>query len=162
MHGQITVGKEPTTTTTTSTGTTSTGTGAGTSTGTTSAPSTVPAPLASLLVGGTSAVKLSAPRHGASAHGSLNVASAAAGGTLEVDLLARRGALAAGAAASVRVGQLLRYYVAAGPQSFTVKLSVRARRALRAHGRLAVTAKVTLTAPGGKALSLSRPLTLRR
>ena len=161
MTGTITVGPPGTTTTTTTTTTASTPTGTGTGTGSTPPPGTAPV---ALFVGGASAIKLAAPRHAAGVHGSLTIASAAAGGTLEIDLLARRGALAAaaGTAASVRVGQLVRTYISAGPQPFTVKLNSRAKRALHARGRLALTVRFTMTPPGGKPQTVSRAVTLRR
>lgn len=160
MKGTITVGPPGTTTTTTTT-TTPPATGTGTSGGSTPPPAPGTGPV-SLFVGGGSAIKLTAPRHATNVHGSVTIAPTAAGGTLEIDLLARRGALAARTAATVRVGQLLRYYVAAGPQSFTIKLSSRAKRALRAHGRLALTVRFTMTPPGGKPQAVTRALTVRR
>ena len=110
-------------------------------------------------------LRLTAPRHGASVRGSLRVPAGAAGGRLEVDLLAtpRSLSVAHGASvASVRVGRLLRAHVPAGSISFTVLASARARAALHAHGSLTLTLRVTLTPPAGAASSLSRRLTLRR
>jgi plastocyanin len=151
MSGRITVS---------ATGTTTSGpaptTGA-TNTGTT--PSGAPAPEAGGGSQGTatagsvlSAVELSA-RRGA-VHGSLTVSSAAAGGTLTIVLRARL------AGRTSVVGRLTRTYIDAGAQSWTVALDGRARRTLHRRHRLALAVKVTLTPPGGKAVTLSRALTL--
>lgn len=163
MRGTITVAPGGTTTTTTTTTSPGGTTGGGTGTSPYPLPGAgAPAGSVPLFVGGTNAVKLSAVRHGGGVRGALAVAPAGAGGTLQVDVLARRGALAAHSAATVRIGQLKRYYVAAGPQSFTIKLTAAARRALRRHGRLAVMVRVALIPPGAAAQTLTRALTLRR
>lgn len=164
MKGTITVGPEGTTTTTTTSGGGTTPPPPG-GTGTTPAPAVPPVgsgPPGALLVGGEGALKLSAPRHGSTVHGSIEVAPAGAGGTLEVDLLARSGALAARSSRQVRVGRVLLYYIAAGRRSFSVKLDARAQRSLRRRGRLALAVRIALTPPGGRAVTLSRALTLRR
>ncbi len=167
MKGTVTVSAAGTTTVSMTTTTTTPSTG---TTGSTPPPYGTPvggagtgtSGLASLLVGGTAAVKLSAPRHGSTVHGSLNLTPSGAGSTLEVDMLAQRASLAAHTAASVQVARIVRYYLAAGPVSFSVPLNARARRALRKHGHLAVTVRVALTPPGGTAMAIRRMLTLHR
>jgi plastocyanin len=148
--------------TTTGTGTTTTITGTTPPQGETQTGASGPPahPLTAL-----SALRLTAPRHGASIRGSLRVPAGSAGGRLEVDLLATSRSLnvAHGASAVIiRVGRLLRTHVPAGEIRFTIPASARARAALRAHGSLALTLRVTLTPPAGAAASLRRRLTLRR
>ena len=149
MSGTITVGTPPP----------PTGTGTGTTTTTTTSPggtgspgsggsTTPPAALTALRIG--------AVRHGTTVHGSLQVDSSAAGGTLVVVLSAKLGGH------RVQVGRLTRAYISAGAQSWSIKLSARARRALHAKGHLVLTAKVSLTPPGGTAVSLTRSLPLHR
>jgi plastocyanin len=167
MSGTITVGapgekegpKEPTPTTTTTTSTTpgpappgSPGSGGPAGTGASGGP--VAASAAAL-----AALHLSAPRHGAVLHGSLTIPAADAGGRLEVDLLAARSALAAG---GVRVGQLVRRGLTAGPLRFKLAPGARGLRALRRRGRLAVTVTLRLSPATGAGSAVSRRLTLRR
>ncbi|HEX4436263.1 MAG TPA: plastocyanin/azurin family copper-binding protein [Solirubrobacteraceae bacterium] len=151
MSGKITVGTPsstptptpPTSPTTGPTGTTSAPiTGAGDGTGTSPAAAAI------------SALKLGGVGHGGALHGSLQVSQTAAGGTLTIVLQARLGGH------RVQVGRLRRSQVSAGSQSWTITLSARARHALHAKGRLALTAKVLLTPPTGADVSLTRTLTL--
>jgi plastocyanin len=153
MSGTITVGA-PTTTTTAPTGSTGTGTTSSPtgSTPTDGGPGGTTTPASAVL----SALKLSSTHHGASVHGSLQVASAAAGGTLSVVLQAKLGGR------RVQVGRFTRAYLAAGAQSWSIALSARARRALHAKRHLAVLAKVSLTPPGGTAVTLTRTVALHR
>lgn len=162
MTGRIVVGSSAgsgpgTTTTTTGTGTTTTGTGTTPSSGEpqpgTSGTGHPPSAL--------SALRLSTPRHGASVKGTLKVP---AGGRLEIDLLATSRSLGVGhgTSPSVRVGRVLRSRIGAGEIHFTILASARARAALRAHGSLTLTLRVTLTPSSGATSSLSRRLTLRR
>jgi plastocyanin len=149
MSGKITVGT-PSPTPTTPTTPTSPTTGP---TGTTSPPTTGgggTSPGAAAI----SALKLGGAGHGGALHGSLQISQAAVGGTLTIVLQARLGGRRA------QVGRLRRSRVSAGPQSWTIPLSARARHALHAKGRLALTAKVLLTPPTGAAVSLTRTLTL--
>ncbi len=150
MRGSVVVsagGTTTTTTTPTTTGTTTTGTSTGTPNGGPGGSTGQPAPAA------LSAVKLAA-RHGGVVHGSLSVAQAAAGGTLTILLRARI------AGRNSVVGRLTRTYINAGSQSWTITLSAPARRVLRRKHHLAVSAKLTLTPPGGSPSTLSRALTL--
>jgi plastocyanin len=166
MSGSITVGAggappgEPPPTPTTTTTTTTTpppGTAPGGISGAPgSASGGAPAPGAPAAL---AALRLSAPRHGASVRGSLVVPAADAGGRLEVELFAARSALAAG---GVRVGQLERGSLAAGPLRFSLRPSARAQRALRRRGRLALTVLVRLAAPSGGAGEVSRRVPLHR
>jgi len=157
-------------TTGTTTGTTTTG---GTTTGSsnpyhepgsqTAEPTGAGTPLGSLLAGSEStAVKLGATQHSQSVHGSVDVAQAGAGGRLEVRLLASNASLAgAGHSSHVVVGRVVRSSLRAGTVSFTVTLDARARHALRAHRRLALSVKIVLAPAHGSAVTITRSVVLR-
>lgn len=96
-----------------------------------------------------------------SVRGSIELSQAAAGGRLEVDLVARRSALlGAGHRGTMRVGRLLRSYLRAGRASFAVPLKPPARRALRRHKRLALTVTVIVTPLEGEAVKLRRAVVI--
>jgi hypothetical protein len=169
--GEVTVTGTSSTGTTGTTGTTqSTPTGSSgsstTSSGSGSSQSGAPAggatPLGSLLVGSaSSACKLPSAQNGQTVHGSLDVSQAGAGGRLEVQLLATRASLAsAGRSSHVQVGRLVRSSVRAGRDTFTVPVNARARRALHAHGHLALTVKLLLSPAHGSAVTLTRIVVL--
>ena len=61
-----------------------------------------------------------------------------------------------------RVGRYLRRSAAAGPLVFSVGVDAKARKTLRAKGRLRLTVRVALTPPGGKALTRTTKVTLTR
>lgn len=139
-------------------GTTST-TGATGTTPTTTTTSTTPsASPESLLAGSLSqAVNVAKSQRGGSVKGTINLAKAAAGDRLEVDLLAQGASLAkAKHGARVRVGRYVRGSLSAGKLSFSVELSANARRAIKRHRRLALTVQIVLTPPGGEPLSITR------
>lgn len=100
-------------------------------------------------------------RRGASVAGSLDVSADAAGGRLEVDLLAKGTAIAKAGPAAVLVGRLIRGSVSAGKVSFAVKLNAKARSALKRHRSLKLTVKITLTPKGGRAASVTRVVVVR-
>jgi plastocyanin len=103
------------------------------------------------------ALRLARSQRGAAVRGSIALSQAAAGGRLEVDLLARRAALfGSGGAGKLRVGRLVRSSLRAGRVSFAVSLKRVARRALRRHRRLALTVRVTVVPPHGETLKLTR------
>jgi plastocyanin len=171
MTGRITVGSNGVTTTTMTMGST-TETQAGSTPGT---PGGAPGPgggastpgsglPGSLLVGSaSSALKLAATQHGHSVKGSVAVSPTGAGGTLEVQLLARSAALASvGHQRKVQVGRTVRSSLRAGTASFTVTLNARAKRALGLHGRLALTVKLVLTSAHGSSVTLTRAVVVRR
>jgi plastocyanin len=144
MSGTVTVSSNGTTTVSTTPPPT-------TPTSTTPAPGGEPpaAPLARVVV--------RPSQHGTAVRGALELAAAAAGARLEVDLIAPRASLArAGRRPAVRVGRLVRASVPAGQLPFAVKLDARARRALRHRHRLALTVKVLLTPPHGAPFLASR------
>jgi plastocyanin len=148
MTGTVTVNPNGTTTTTMTT----VPSVPSTPTGTTPSPK-VEAP-SSPLVG---APSLRASQHGTSVRGSLDISQAGAGARLEVDLLANSAALAkAKHSARVLVGRIARSSLAAGPQSFSVQLSAKARRALKRRHRLALTVKIVLTPPHGEPTTFTR------
>jgi len=115
-------------------------------------------PAGSLLAGSeAAALALAAAQHGRAVHGSVDVSPAAAGGRLQVQLFALAAALAgAGQASRVQVGSLVRSPLQAGTASFSVALDARARRALRRHGRLALSVKITLIAAHSSSLTITR------
>jgi hypothetical protein len=159
-----------TTTGTTTTGTTTTGSttpsygssgGSQTQSGGPSAPGGAPGSL--LIASGPAAVELGATRHGRAVHGALDLAPAAAGSRLEVELLATRASLAtAAASARVQVGRLARSSLPAGVSTFTVALNAAARHALRVHGRLALTVEIVLSPAHGAPLRIKRGVVVRR
>jgi hypothetical protein len=162
-----------TTSGTTSTGatTTTTGSSSGRSGSSTSSGSSTPAggsggagtALGSLLLGGESAaVRLASSQHGQSVRGSLELSQAAAGGRLEVQLLAPRASLAgAGRSARVQVGRLVRGPLRAGTLAYAVALDAKARRALRLHGHLALSVEIVLTPAHGSAATITRSVVIR-
>lgn len=168
----------PASTGTTTTGTTTTGT---TTTGTTTS-STTPSygpsggsqqprepsaasgtPGSLLIATGSAAVELGAIRNGRALRGSLDLAPAAAGSRLEVELLATRASLASVAgSARVQVGRLSRSSLPAGVSTFTVALNAAARHALHVHGRLALSVELVLSPAHGAPLRLERSVVVRR
>jgi hypothetical protein len=131
---------------------------------TTSGSSSGPAPLGSLFVGSaSSAVKLPSTQKGQSVHGSVDISQAAAGGKLEVQLLAPRASVASAghAARVVRVGRAVRSGLHAGATSFAVPLDAKARHALHAHRHLTLTVKLALTSAQGSTVTLTRTVTVR-
>jgi plastocyanin len=161
MTGTITVNPNGTTTTTTTSSSTTTTTTTSTQQGTSTTNAQSGSPLAGSLV---SALKLPALQHGSSVHGSIQVSQAGLGGRLEVALLAKRASLASPRhPAQVRVGRLVRTSLPAGTISFTVALSSKAKRALRAHHHLALSVKILLTsASGSAAVTITRGVVVRR
>jgi hypothetical protein len=61
-----------------------------------------------------------------------------------------------------RVGRFLRRSAAAGTLVFSVGIDAKARKTLRAKGRLRLTVRVALTPPGGNALTRTTKVTLTR
>jgi plastocyanin len=109
-----------------------------------------------------SSLKLTAPRHGSTVRGSLDVSQSGAGGRLEVALFASNASLTkARRPSKVRVGRLLRSSLKAGVVSFTVPLNARGKSALRRHRRLALTVRIVLTPASGAAATVTRSVVLR-
>jgi hypothetical protein len=169
---EIVVEAATTGTTTTGAGSGGSSTSGGTGTSTTSSGAGSPAaaggqgqakPPGSLLAGGvSSALTLGSAQHGQSMHGSIDVSQAAAGGRLEVELLARKASLAsAGHSAQVEVGHVVRSLTRAGRATFAVALDAKARRALRVRRRLALSVKIVLSPAHGLPLTITRSLLLR-
>jgi plastocyanin len=157
MTGRVTVGTPGTTPTYTSPPPTQPpGTGTTPPGSTTTGTSTTSPPVALLSA---SALKLSSGLHAHSVRGSLNVPGAAAGGKLEIDLLATRAVLArTGSRALTPVGRTVRSSLPAGVVAFKVALDRAALRALHKHHRLTLTIKIVLTPPGGAPARLQRTL----
>jgi hypothetical protein len=121
-------------------------------------------PAGSLLLGSaSSALTLGATQHGRSVRGSIDVSTAAAGGRLEVELLASGGALASSTRSAhvMQVGRLLRAPLTAGRVAFAIPLDARARRALRIRGRLALSVKIVLSPAHGTSVTLTRSVVVR-
>jgi plastocyanin len=105
---------------------------------------------------------LAAAQHGATVHGAVQIPTADAGARLEVELLAPRASLAKVKRSSgARVGRLVRAAAPAGKVSFTVALDAAAKRALRRHHKLALTARIVLTPAHGAAVTITRSVLLR-
>ena len=154
---------ESTPTSTTPTTTTSSTTPTGSSTPT-SVPGGSPSPLGSLFVGSAAtALKLPGAQHGSSVHGSVNVSQAGAGGSLEVQLLASRAALAsAGHAARAQVvGKVVRHSLRAGVATFTVSLDAAGRHALHTRGHLLLSVRLVLSSAQGATATLTRSVLIR-
>jgi plastocyanin len=99
--------------------------------------------------------------HGSVVRGSIGIGLPGAGGRLEVELLAKPAVFGARGSKPVVVGRFVRASASAGTLSFSVSLSAKAKAVLRRHGRLALSAKVTLKPSGGILARLMRTLTLR-
>ncbi|MGH2879167.1 MAG: hypothetical protein ACRDK4_06135 [Solirubrobacteraceae bacterium] len=100
---------------------------------------------------------------GSSVRGSLDIGLPGAGGRLEVDLLAKAAELGGHGSKPVVVGRFVRASAPGGTVSFAVSLrSAKATAALRRHGRLALSAKISLTPKEGAIVRLTRTLRLRR
>jgi plastocyanin len=113
--------------------------------------------------GAAKALGLSPVQRGDAVRGSLAVSAAGAGGSLEVDVLAKAASLAgARHAASVRVGKLERGSLTAGTVRFRVPLSARARHALTRRGRLSLAVEITLRPLGAGAAKIERGVVLRQ
>jgi len=106
------------------------------------------------------ALRLPRNQHGPAVRGSVIVSSAAAGGSLVIDLVARRASLGTPGQGTVRVGRLSRDLAGAGPLRFAVPLRPSARRALRRRGRLSLNVKTVVTPPGGPATTMNRRVEL--
>ena len=114
------------------------------------------APGSPLIASGPAPVELGAIRHGRALRGSLDLAPAAAGSRLEVELLATRASLASAAgSARVRVGRLTRSSLPAGVSTFTVALNAAARHALQA-ARAARAERRDRAEPGARSAAEAR------
>ncbi len=98
------------------------------------------------------ALRLSVPRHGATARGTLTVPAEDAGGSLRVTLRA----------GGAHLAELTRRELAAGTLRFSIAAGARGLRTLRRSGRLHVTMAVRLAPAAGTGASVIRRLTLRR
>jgi plastocyanin len=121
-----------------------------------------PAGTGSLLAGSPSeAVKLSAKQHGKTLRGSVALSAAAAGGRLEVDLLAKAASLGGSGKGQELAGRLVRSSLQAGTASFSVPLKARAREALRRHRRLALSVRILVTFAGAPSVVVTRSVLMR-
>jgi plastocyanin len=123
-----------------------------------SSPSSAKSPLAG---SASTAVKLPSSEHGSSVRGSVAISQAGAGGSLEVDLLAKSASLASGGHGTrVRVGKLVLSRLRAGKVTFSVPLNRRARGALRRHRQLALSARIVVQPMTASAVTVTRSLML--
>ncbi|MFZ1155173.1 MAG: plastocyanin/azurin family copper-binding protein [Solirubrobacteraceae bacterium] len=146
MTGTITVSPDGATTTTMTTNPTTTTPGG-------------PPPETEVLSGSplVGSPSLRSSQHGTSVHGSLDISKAGAGGRLEVELLTNSTSLGKTKHSTrISVGRFIRSSLPAGQQSFSVKLSAKAKRALNRHHRLALTVRIVLTPLHGKPTTLTR------
>ncbi len=94
--------------------------------------------------------------HRTTVRGSIGIGLTGAGGRLEIDLLAKPSALGARGSKPLVLGRFVRSSAVGGTLSFSITLSSRAKAALRRHGRLALSAKITLTPTQGAAVTITR------
>jgi len=162
MSGTITVSSTGTTTSTTINYPPPTTTGSTAAPGyPSSGPEQGPSGRSPLAGSASTAVKLSSSQHGSSVRGSVAISQAGAGGSLEVDLLAKSASLASGARATrARVGKLVLSRLRAGKVAFSVPLNGRARGALRRHRRLALSARIVIQPMTGSAVTVTRSVVL--
>jgi plastocyanin len=106
------------------------------------------------------APRLAKSQHGSIVRGSIAVSSTAVGGTLIVELEARRGALQGQGKALVRVGKLARSLSTSGPQPFAVPLAAQARRALKSKGHLSLSVKISVRPPSSARITMTRRIEL--
>lgn len=148
MTGTIVVNADGTTTTTTTTPTTTTPT---TTTPTTESPSGSPLAKRPLL---------RSKQSGGVVKGTLDISQAGAGNRLEIDVFARSALLAATTrSARTRVGHFVRGSVRVGALPFSVKLTAKARKAVKRHRQLALSVSIVLTSSNGKSLTVPRSVT---
>jgi plastocyanin len=159
MTARVSVGEAATTTTSTTPTSyppSGTGTGAYPPPGQAGTP-VAPVPSVALLSGVASkALQLAPAVHGARIRGSVDLTAAAAGGSLEVDLLRRRGTQL------LRIAQLHRSALHAGLLAFTLALDAGAARSLRSHHRVALIVRLVLRPAHGTTLRITRSLVLHR
>lgn len=111
-----------------------------------------------------SSLKLTAPRHRPSVHGSVSVSSSGGGGRLEVDLIASSASLGKGRhkkSSLTVVGRLVRSSVSAGKASFSISLNAAAKRALHHRHKLTLTVKITLMPTSGSAEVVTKSIVVR-
>jgi plastocyanin len=106
------------------------------------------------------ALRLATSQHGSIVRGSIAVSSTAVGGTLIVELEAWRRALQGQGKALVRVGKLARSLSKADPQPFVVPLAAQARRALKSHGHLSLSVKISVKPPSSARITMTRRVEL--
>jgi hypothetical protein len=165
MTGTITVtaaGTTTATTTPTTTGSTTPSGGSGSGGGPGGSPPS-PATSESPLVGSaSSAVKIGSSQRGSTVRGSVDIAPAGEGGSLEVDALVKSAALASnGHGDRVRVGKVVLSHLRAGKTTFSVRLGSRARSALRRHRRLALIVRMIVSPLSGSPLTITRSVLVR-
>lgn len=106
---------------------------------------------------------IASTQHGTAVRGSLTVSRAGAGGSLQVDLIAKATSHTRHThAKSLLAGRLVRRSAPAGKLSFTIALNARAKVMLRRQHRLALTVKIAFTPPGGAADSFTRNIVVRQ
>jgi hypothetical protein len=82
------------------------------------------------------------------------------GSTVLIQLLSRKAQFAR--AKLVLAGRGLQRGVARGKRRFYAKLNAKAKRALKKHGKLRLTVRLTITPPGGSPVTASRKVTVRK
>jgi plastocyanin len=103
---------------------------------------------------------LAAKQHGRVLRGSVSVSSAAAGGTLAVELRSSRTAVGGHGNGTVRVGELRHAIAGAGRLPFAVHLRPVAQQALTRRGHLSLIVNTIVKPPSGTATTLTRRVKL--
>jgi plastocyanin len=105
-------------------------------------------------------LQLAARQHGRAVRGAVTVSSAAAGGSLAVELKASSTALGGHGTGSVRIGELRRTIGGAGRLPFAVHLRPFAQQALNRRGHLSLLVNTTVRPPGGAPTTMTRRVKL--
>jgi plastocyanin len=106
------------------------------------------------------ALRLPRNQRRAAVRGSTAISPSAVGGSLIVELEAKRASLGERGTGTSRVGKLTRSLASAGRVRFAVPLKSVARRALQHARRLSLTVKIVVIPPDGSATTLKRRVEL--
>jgi plastocyanin len=147
MHGTVLVGNVPEPTPPTGGGTGGGGGGYG---GNSPTGGGSTGPLASL--------KISKSQRGSKVRGSIG--DVAAGSAVSIEITAKSSTLST--SKSVRVARLVKSGLAAGTYSFAIKLNKKALAVVKKKGKLALSAGVKFTPPGGSVAKATRSVTLKK
>jgi uncharacterized protein len=127
------------------------------------APSPTPAPVplpAPRLPAAASAPHVLRTQRGTVVHGSVRLARARS--RAEVDVMATRHALGERGKGDVRVGRIVHSVASAKTLSFAIHVNAAAKRALRKHGKLTLSVKLTVKPEAGETYAVTRTVTLHQ
>lgn len=105
-------------------------------------------------------LKLAKSQRGTKVSGS--IADVVRGSDVAIEITAKPSALKTSSTKPVRVARLLKSDLAAGTYSFAIKLSSKAKKAIKQKGKLAVSVVVKLTPPGASAATATKTVTIRK